>query len=90
MEGLCVDNHDNIYVGNNNDKKIAVFRPEGGAVIKEITIPGLSPCYIQHMNHSNLLVVTDEITVRVIDEEGAVKHDVSKDWLLREICCPPG
>ena len=77
--GLCVDNHDSIYVGNYDDKKIIVFRPEGGAPIKVITSPGLEPRYIRHMNHSNLLVVTDESTVRVIDEEGTVKHDVSKD-----------
>ena len=73
--GLCIDNRDNIYVGGYNDKKIAVFRPEGGAPIKEITSPGLSPWY---MDHSNLLVVTDGFTLRVIDEEGTVKHDVSK------------
>ena len=77
--GLCVDNHDNIYVGDYNDKKIAVFRPEGGAPIKEISSPGLRPWYIRHMNHSNLLVVTDGSTVKVIDEEDTVKHDVSKD-----------
>ena len=77
--GLCVDNYDNVYVGNYNDKKIVVFRPEGGASIKEITSPNLSPWYIRHMNHNNLLVVTDGTTVRVIDEEGTVKHDVSKD-----------
>ena len=76
---LCVDYHNNIYVGNYHDKKIAVFRPEGGAPIKEITSPGLGPSYIRHMNHVNLLVVTDQSTVRVIDEEGIVKHDVSKD-----------
>ena len=79
--GLCVDNHDNIYVGNTRvrDEKIAVFRPEGGAPIKEITSPGLNPWSIRHMNHSNLLVVTDQLTVRVIDGEGTVKHDVGKD-----------
>ena len=42
-----------------DDKKIAVFRPEGGAPIKEIASPGLNPWNIRHMNHSNLLVVTD-------------------------------
>ena len=79
--GLCVDNHDNIYVGNRSGNKIAVFRPEGGAAIKEIASPGFEPRYIRtrHMNHSNLLVVTDRSTVRVIDEESTVKHDVSKD-----------
>ena len=77
--GMCVDNHDNIYVGNFRDMKIAVFRPQGGAAIKQKTSPGLRPWYIRHMNHSNLLVVTDLYTVRVIDEEGTVKHDVSKD-----------
>ena len=77
--GLCVDTYDNIYVSNCKDKKIAVFRPEGGAPIKEIASPGLEPRYIRHMNHSNLLVVTDEHTVKVINEEGTVKHDVRKD-----------
>ena len=76
--GLCVDNHDNVYVGENG-VKIAVFRPEGGAPIKEIPTLGLNPWYIRHMNHSNLLVVTDGCTVGVIDEEGTLKHDVSKD-----------
>ena len=77
--GLCVDNYDNVYVGNCNDKKIVVCRPEGGAPIKEIASPRLSPWDIRHMNHSNLLVVTGGSTVRVIDEEGTVKHDVTKD-----------
>ena len=77
--GLCVDNHYNIYVGNHTGQRIAVFRPEGGVPIKQITSPGLSPQNIQHMNHSNMLVVTDAYTVKVIDEEGTVKHDVSKD-----------
>ena len=77
--GLCVDNRDNIYVGNGKYNTIAVFRPEGGAPIKEITSPGLRPRYIRHMNHSNLLEVTDRTTVRVIDEEGTMNHEVSKD-----------
>ena len=77
--GLCVDNHDNIYVGDYLVAKIAVFRPEGGEPIKEITIPGLNPWCIRHMNHSNLMVVKGGSTVRVIDEEGTVKHDVIKD-----------
>ena len=85
LAGLCVDNHDNIYVGYYDSKKIAKFRPEGGAPIKEITSPGLSPWYIRHTNHSNLLVVTDGSTVRLIDEEGTVKHDVNKDGCLASI-----
>ena len=79
IAGLCVDNHDNIYVGNYEDNKIVVFRPEGGAPIKEIPSAGVYPFYIRDMNHSNLLVVKDGSTVRVIDEEGTAKHDVSKD-----------
>ena len=77
--GLCVDNHDNIYVGDYNDKKIVVFRPEGGTPIKKTASLGLRPWYIRHMNHSNLLVVTDGTTVGVIGEEGVVQYDVSKD-----------
>ena len=38
--GLCVDNHDNIYVSNYHEHNIIVFRPEGGEPIKEITSPG--------------------------------------------------
>ena len=87
--GLCVDNHDNLYVGNCSHNKIAEFRPEGGSPIKEIASPGLCPWYIQYMNHSNLLVVTDRSTA-VIDEEGTVKHEVSNKRLRREHCCPPG
>ena len=83
--GLCVDNYDNVYVGNYNDKKTVVFRPEGGAPIKEITSPGLSPVHIHHMNHRNLLVVTNVQAVRVIDEEGTVKHDVTKDGYIARI-----
>ena len=83
--GLCVDNHYIIYAGHYNDNKIVVFRPEGGAPIKEITSPGLHPSFIRHTNRSNLLVVTDGYTVRVIDEEGTVKHDVSKDGYIARI-----
>ena len=83
--GLCVDNHDNVYVGNYGDNKIAVFRPEGGAPIKEIPSPGLNPSCIRRMNHSNLLVMTDLHTVRVIDEEGTVKQDVTKDGYYARI-----
>ena len=77
--GLCVDNHDNLYVGDFYGQKIVVFRPEGGAPIKEIASPGRGPWYIRHMNYSNQLVVTDRTTVRVIDEEGIVKHNISKE-----------
>ena len=81
IAAMCVGNRDNIYVGNCNNKKIAVYRPDGhgGTAIHEITSLGLEPLYIRHMNHSNMLVVTDGSTVIVIDEEGTVKHDVSKD-----------
>ena len=83
--GLCVDNHDIMYVGKYYDEKIAVFRPEGGAPIKEIPSLGLEPLYIQHMNHDNLLVVTNRTLVRVIDEGGTVKYDVSKEGYTASI-----
>ena len=83
--GLCVDNLDNIYVGSRRDKKIPVFKPEGGAPIKEIFNLGFSPWYIRHMNDSKLLVVADRSTVRMIDEEGTVIHEVSKDYYYARI-----
>ena len=43
LGALCVDCQDNVHVGNYNDKKIAVFRPEGGVPIKKIASPGLGP-----------------------------------------------
>ena len=76
--GLCVDKYDNIFVGNDEDK-ITVFGPEGGAPIREIPCNDFEPIYIQHMHHSKLLVVNDTYYVRVIDENGTVKCDINKD-----------
>ena len=76
--GVCADKNDTIYVGNNDAKTIVVFRPEGGAPIREIPCHGFTPFYIRHMNRSNLLVLTDKCSVRVIDKEGTVKYEVAK------------
>ena len=76
--GLCVDTYDNIFVGNGKNK-IIVFGPEGGAPIREIPCHGCDPYFIQHMNHSKLLVVNNMNDVRVIDENGTVKCDINKD-----------
>ena len=81
--GLCVDKYDKIFVGNGKGK-IIVFGPEGGAPIREIPCNDFEPYFIQHMNHSKLLVVNDVFHVRVIDENGTVKCDTNKDgWLAR-------
>ena len=76
--GMCVDKYDNIFVGDGKDK-INVSGPEGGAPIREIPCHECNPIYIQHMHHSNLLVVNDFNKVQVIDENGSVKCDVKKD-----------
>ena len=76
--GLCVDKYDNIFVGNGK-AKIIVFGSEGGAPIREIPCHGFDPFYIQHMHHSKLLMVNDLLHVRVIDENGTVKHDINID-----------
>ena len=76
--GLCVDTYDNIFVCNGKNK-ITVFGPEGGAPIREIPYQGFNPYYIQHMHHSKLVVVGNYSHVRMIDENGTVKHDINKD-----------
>ena len=78
IHGLCVDKYDNIFVGN-GPSKITVFGPEGGAPIREIPCHGFDPYFIQHMNHSKLLVVTNMNYVRVIDENGQVKCAINID-----------
>ena len=78
IHGLCVDKYDNIFVGN-GPSKITVFGPEGGAPIREIPCHGYDPYYIQHMHHSKLLVVKAGGYVGVINENGTVKRDISKD-----------
>ena len=71
---LCDDKYDNIYVGYRDLCKIGVFRPEGGASVREIDCNGFVPEEIYHMNNSNTLVVSNRTTLRLIDATtGAIK-----------------
>ena len=65
--GLSADRYDNIFVCNHNG--IVVFRPEGGAPIREIHCKEFEPFDVRHMKDNKLLVVRDmDFCVRVIDD----------------------
>ena len=79
VTGVCVDKYDNIFVGSLDAHNIRVFRPEGGEAIDEIPRLDFPPWNIRHMHNSKLLVLKNYGDVKVIDKNGTVQGQVSKE-----------
>ncbi|XP_011662240.1 uncharacterized protein LOC105437398 [Strongylocentrotus purpuratus] len=76
---LTVDSNDLIYVGYWKAKKIQVFSPDGGKVIREIPCDGYIPHQITSYN--DVLIIRYGNTAMIIDKDGIVKHKVEKSGL---------
>ena len=77
--GLTVDSDNYIYVSYKTPRKIQVFNPAGGKPVREFACHGYEPIQIFAMKQCKRLVVSDDASVRVIDECGVVLAGVSKD-----------
>ncbi|XP_041471992.1 tripartite motif-containing protein 2-like [Lytechinus variegatus] len=73
---ITVDDHDLIYVRYWKAKKIQVFSTAGGQAIREIPCNGYVPQQITSYHGS--LITTSDDTIRLIDKEGAVQHELTK------------
>nr|XP_054761611.1 LOW QUALITY PROTEIN: tripartite motif-containing protein 45-like [Lytechinus pictus] len=77
---LTVDGDDQIYVGYRNACKIQVFPASGGQAIREIPCDGYEPYQITSY-HGSLIISSDD-TIRLIDKQGAVQHELNKPGSL--------
>ncbi|XP_041472146.1 tripartite motif-containing protein 59-like [Lytechinus variegatus] len=77
---LTVDDDDLIYVSYRKAKKILVFSTAGGQAIREIPCNGYVPQQITSY-HGSLITKSDD-TIRLIDKEGAIQHELKKPGSL--------
>nr|XP_054762210.1 tripartite motif-containing protein 2-like [Lytechinus pictus] len=73
---LTVDADDHIYVNYWEARKIQVFSTAGGQAVREIPCNGYEPHQITSYHGS--LITRSFDTIRLIDKEGAVQHELSK------------
>nr|XP_054762125.1 E3 ubiquitin-protein ligase TRIM31-like [Lytechinus pictus] len=77
---LTVDVDDLIYVSYWDAMKIEVFPTAGGQAIREIPYNGYVPQQITSY-HGSLITSSDD-TIRLIDKQGAVQHELKKPGSL--------
>ncbi|XP_041472980.1 probable RING finger protein 207 homolog [Lytechinus variegatus] len=77
---LTVDGDDQIYVSYWKAKKILVFSTAGGQAVREIPCNGYEPRQITSYHGS--LITKSYDTIRLIDKEGAVQHELKKPGSL--------
>nr|XP_054761612.1 tripartite motif-containing protein 2-like [Lytechinus pictus] len=77
---LTVDGDDQIYVSYMNANKILVFSTAGGQAVREIPFNGYEPQQITSY-HGSLIASSDD-TIRLIDKQGAVQHELKKPGSL--------
>ncbi|XP_063960400.1 uncharacterized protein LOC129267622 [Lytechinus pictus] len=73
---LTVDGDDLIYVCHSEFKTIQVFSTAGGQAVSEIPCNGYEPWQITSYHGS--LITTSVDTIRLIDKQGAVQHELKK------------
>ncbi|XP_041471750.1 tripartite motif-containing protein 2-like [Lytechinus variegatus] len=73
---LTVDADDLIYVSYRKAKKIQVFSTAGGQAVREIPCNGYVPYQITSYHGS--LIISSWDTIRLIDKQGAVQHELKK------------
>ncbi|XP_063960913.1 tripartite motif-containing protein 2-like [Lytechinus pictus] len=76
FSNLTVDGDDLIYVSYRKAEKIQVFSTAGGQAVREIPCNGYEPQQITSY-HGSLITSSDD-TIRSIDKEGAVQHELKK------------
>ncbi|XP_054762115.1 E3 ubiquitin-protein ligase TRIM31-like [Lytechinus pictus] len=73
---LTVDGDDQIYVSYWKANKIRVFPTAGGQAVREIPCNGYEPRQITSYHGS--LITKSHDTIRLIDKQGAVQHELKK------------
>nr|XP_054762015.1 E3 ubiquitin-protein ligase TRIM7-like [Lytechinus pictus] len=73
---LTVDGDDQIYVSYWTAKKIQVFSTAGGQAVREIPCNGYEPYQITSYHGS--LITSSCDTIRLINKQGAVQHELKK------------
>nr|XP_054762006.1 tripartite motif-containing protein 2-like [Lytechinus pictus] len=76
VSDLTVDDDDLIYVSYWDAMKILVFSTAGGQAVREIPCNGYVPHQITSY-HGSLIISSDD-TIRLIDKQGAVQHELKK------------
>nr|XP_054761181.1 uncharacterized protein LOC129267555 [Lytechinus pictus] len=80
FSALTVDADDQIYVSYGKANKILVFSTAGGQAVREIPCNGYKPHQIT--NYYGSLITKSVDTIRLIDKEGAVQHELNKPGCL--------
>nr|XP_054762010.1 uncharacterized protein LOC129268482 [Lytechinus pictus] len=76
ISDLTVDGDDLIYVSYRKAMKILVFSTAGGQAIREIPCNGYVP--VQITSYHGSLITKSHVTIRLIDKQGAVQHELNK------------
>lgn len=79
---IDVDGQGNIYVSYWLAMTIQMFSEDGGIPIKEIDCSGYVPYQLCIRSNGNYILVQDGPTVRVIDEDGIEKHELTKGGVV--------
>ena len=76
---LAVNTRDNIHVIYWKLDKILTFSVNGGKAIREVSCNDYKPILIYAMKSEGFLLVSDNWTVRVINDQGEVKYNLDQD-----------
>ena len=76
---LAVDTHNNVHVSYRKIKKIQIFSVSGGKAMREISCNDYKPSIIHAMKSNGLLLVSNNWTVRVINDQGEVKYNLDQE-----------
>ncbi|XP_072163693.1 uncharacterized protein [Diadema setosum] len=80
--GLTVDRDDNIYVGYRKSKKIQVFTPQGGKIVREIMCDGYSSMQLFSFHTTGKLILLDSSAVVCLDGKGMNENVLKKGGML--------
>ena len=73
---LAVDTQDNVHVSYRKIKKILTFPVNGGKAMREIPCNDYEPYIFHVMKSEGFLLVSDTLTVRVINDQGEMKYNL--------------
>ena len=77
---LAVDDHDNVHVSYRKTKKIQTFQANGGKAMKDVSCNyDYEPHLIHAMKSEGFMLVSDNKTVRVIDDQGEMKYSLDRE-----------
>ena len=76
---IAVDTRDNIHVIYWKLEKILTFSVNGGKAIREVLCNDYEPYLLHAIKTEGFLLVSDILTVRVIDDQGEVKYNLDQE-----------